>query len=505
MGDANLHDCEKPALTEHPQPAQCDNLPSMNPEIYDVVVVGAGTGGLVSAFVCDSLGAKTALVERAKMGGECLWTGCVPSKALIKSAKVFEMVSRAAEFGVHVENPRIIWRAVQLRLAAVRDEIKLLERAEMNRSKIDFIQGEAKFVDSHTLEVQTKSGVRHLRATKFILATGTKNRIPDLPGLGDVTYLTHETIYDVPSLPRSLAILGGGPIGCEFAQAFARFGCKVTLLQKSERLLPKEDRDLSEACRRLLQNDGVQVVLNAQTRRVAKNGDRIRVEFESEGEEQSIEAGQVLLAIGKAPHDTLNLGAAGVTMNENGIVVDEHLQTGARHIFACGDATGKYLFTHVAEYQAKIAAQNALLPFKAKADYRVVPWTTFTDPEIAHLGLTEDEARLAHGEIKTYRVPFDHLDRAIIEGETFGFLKVVTTGSGRIVGAHIIGPQAGELIHAFVPAVRDGALLQEFAEAIHVYPTLAEIGHRAGNEFYRDTLDAKPVRWLLKHLVKSSA
>ncbi len=193
-------------------------------------------------------------------------------------------------------------------------------------------------------------------------------------------------------------------------------------------------------------------------------------------------------------------------MNERGVIVDDHLKTTAPHIWACGDITGEYLFTHVAEYQGKIAAQNALLPVKAKADYRIVPWTTFTDPEVAHLGLTEAEAREAHGEASVYKVPFDHLDRAIIEGETSGFLKAICTGSGRLVGAHIIGPQAGELIHSFVPSIRDGALIQEFSETIFVYPTLSEIGHRAGNQFYQDTLDEAlekaPVRWLLNKFIK---
>lgn len=495
---------------------QVKNQEASTPEAlsYDVTVIGAGTGGLVSAFLCDSLGAKTALIEKERMGGECLWTGCVPSKALLRSAKVFEMVSRASEFGVHVENPRLVWRAVQLRLAAVRDEIKALERAEMDRSTVDFLQGEARFVDAHTLELQTKSGVQTITARKFILATGTKAKIPPVPGLDDVDFLTHETIFDVPSLPRSLVILGGGPIACEFAQAFARFGSKVTILQKGERLLPKEDAEISAALQRLLQNEGVQIYLNAEVlrvERVEQSAEKARVIFrlqDNGGEEQSVEGGRLLVATGKAPHDTVNFAAAGVTMNEKGVIVDDHLKTSAPHIWACGDIIGHYLFTHAAEYQAKIAAQNALLPVKAKADYRILPWTTFTDPEVAHLGLTEEEARAAHGEVKVYKVPFDHLDRAIIEGETFGFLKAICTGSGRLLGAHIIGPQAGELIHSLVPAVRDGALIQELAETIHVYPTLSEIGHRAGNEWYRDTLrdtlESTPARWLLGKLVSKS-
>lgn len=473
---------------------------------YDIAVIGAGTGGLVAAFLCDSLGAKTALIEKDKMGGECLWTGCVPSKTLIRSAKILETVKRAEEFGVHVENVRPIWRAIQLRMAAVRDEIKDLERQEMARTKIDFIHGEARFLDAHTLEIKGKKETQLLHARKFILATGTKAKIPDILGLRDVSYLTHKTIYDLPSLPRSLAVLGGGPIACEFAQAFARFGTKVTILQQNQRLLPREDEEISIALQERLQNEGVQIFLGVEASNIEKNEEKIRLTFSLEGQEQTIEAAQLLVSTGKEAQDTMNFQVAGAQMNEKGVIVNEHLKTTAPHIWACGDITGAYLFTHVAEYQGKIAAQNALLPVKAKTDYRIVPWTTFTDPEVAHLGLTEEEARQEHGVVKIYKMPFDHLDRAIIEGETAGFLKAICTQSGRLVGAHIIGPQAGELIHALVPAVRDGALIQELAETIHVYPTLSEIGHRAGNQFYKETLDealeSPPVRWLLKQIVQ---
>ncbi len=256
-------------------------------ETYDIAVIGAGTGGLVSAFLCDSLGAKTALIEKARMGGECLWTGCVPSKALIRSAKVFDTVKRAEEFGVHVENVRPIWRAVQLRLAAVRDEIKKHEREEMAKTKIDFITADARFIDAHTLELTDKNGTKELHANKFILATGTKANIPEIPGLSEVDFLTHETIFDVPSLPRSLVILGGGPIACEFAQAFARFGTKVTILQRGERLLAKEDEEISATLQALLENEGVQIYLESTTTRIEKD-EKIRLTFEKEGKERKL-------------------------------------------------------------------------------------------------------------------------------------------------------------------------------------------------------------------------
>lgn len=460
---------------------------------YDIAVIGAGTGGLVAAFLAASLGAKTALIERERIGGECLWTGCVPSKTLIKSARVYETIKRAEEFGIHVEATRLVWGAVRMRIAAVRDEIRDLERAQLQKSKVETMSGTARFVDAHTLGLTSKAGDQTLTAKKFIIATGTRTRLPSIEGLSDTGYITHENVYDLPNLPRSMIILGGGPIGCEFAQAFARFGTKVTLLQQADRLLPKEDAEISVACQRLLEQAGAQVYLNAQARQVSEDDKGKLIKFETaDGTVQTARGSQILVATGKQPAtESLNLTAVGVEVDKRGIVVDDYLRTTVPHVWACGDVTGKYLFTHVAEYQGKIAAQNALLPLKAKANYRVVPWVTFTDPEIAHLGLTQAEAEQEHGACAIYHIPFSELDRAIIEGETEGFLKVITTGSGRIVGAHIIGLGAGELIHTFVPAMRDGGLLQEMAETIHAYPTLAEIGHRAGNEYYQRIVESK--------------
>jgi pyruvate/2-oxoglutarate dehydrogenase complex dihydrolipoamide dehydrogenase (E3) component len=429
----------------------------------------------------------------------------VPSKALIKSARVFDTVKRAEEFGVHVEKPRLIWSAVKLRIADVRDEIKALERRDLERSGLEIINGTAHFQDAQTLLVQTRDGERAINAHKFILACGSRVLLPDIEGLSNIDFLTHENVFDLPSLPRTMTMIGGGPIACELAQAFSRFGTKVTMLQKAGRLLTKEDAEISAAAQRVLELEGVSVHLGVEVQRVVRDDDeKIHVEWRNaQGEPQSTTSSRLLVAIGKRVDLTeLNPGAAGVQWNKDGVVVGDYLRTTAPNIWACGDVTGRYLFTHMAEYQAKIAAQNSLLPLKAKADYRVVPWTTFTDPEISHLGLTEDEAQHEHGDIRVYRAHFKELDRAIIEGETSGFIKVVTSSSGRIVGVHIVGASAGETIHSFVPALRDGALIQEFAESIFVYPTLAEIGHRAGNEYYKEALQSPTARWLLNKVVR---
>ncbi|RYG67920.1 pyridine nucleotide-disulfide oxidoreductase [bacterium] len=470
---------------------------------YDLAVIGAGTGGLVSAFIADSLGAKVALIEADKIGGECLWRGCVPSKTLVKSAKVFDLVKRCEEFGVHVEKPRLIWNAVKLRLLDVRDEIKKGERDELAKTKIDQIIGKATFVEPHTLEIESKGSHRLISAKKFIIATGSRATIPEIEGLEAAGYITHEGLFERPNLPKSLIFVGGGPVAVEMAQAFARFGTKVTLLQSGSRLLPKEEPEVSELIKQLLENEGVKIFLNASVNRVEPGESQKTVHFTVDGVEESAKAGEIVIAVGKTPNfDSLNLAIAGVEASEKGIAVDAHLRTTAKHVWACGDVTGQYLFTHAAEYEAKIAAQNALLPVSAKVDFRALPWVTFTDPEIAHLGLTQEEAEKEHGKVKVWKTPFKTLDRAIIEGETSGFIQIVTTGSGRILGVHIAGPSAGEIIASFIPAVREGALLQEFAEAIFPYPTLSEIGHRAGNQIYQELLDSKAVQTALKWLPK---
>ncbi len=472
---------------------------------YDLAVIGAGTGGLVSAFVADSLGARVALIEADKVGGECLWRGCVPSKTLIKSAKVFDLVKRCEEFGVHIEKPRLIWNAVKLRLADVRDEIKRGEREQLSKTKIEIIAGKARFLDAHHLEIETASGLRQISAKKFIIATGSNAIIPEIEGLKDAGFITHEGLFERPSLPKSLIFIGGGPISIEMAQAFSRFGTQVTVLQKGARLLPKEEPEISDSIMQLLRNQGVTIHLNAEIQRVEAGETQKIVHFVADEREQSAKAGEIVVAVGKTPnYSSLNLQAAGVTAGEKGIEVDEKLRTSAKNIWACGDVTGKYLFTHAAEYEAKIAAQNAILPVSAKTDFHALPWVTFTDPEIAHLGMTREEAESGRGaaNIKVWKTPFKTLDRAIIEGETAGFLQVVTTKNGVILGVHIIGMGAGELIASFIPAVREGALLPEFADAIFPYPTLAEIGHRAGNEWYQELLESKTVQTALKWLPK---
>ena len=472
-------------------------------QTYDLAVIGGGTGGLVSAVAAKSLGAKVVLIERERVGGECLWTGCVPSKTLIKSAKVFDMVNRAAEFGVHVEKPRALWNAIRLRIKDVQDEIKKLEKEEIAKAGLEIINGDATFSDANTLSIQTKNGAQTVSSKKFILSVGLQNRVPDIDGLRESGFITNRDVFDLPSLPRTMIILGGGSQGCEFAQAFARLGTKVTLLHKGERLLPREDVEVSQMAQRVLEQSGVTVLLNAKVQKVTReDGEKAVVTFTHNGENKTAEATRILVATGKvADYTHLKLSEIGVQWSEKGLIVDGHLRTTLDHIWACGDCTGRNLWTHAAEHEAKIATQNALLPLKKKLDNRVTPRATFLDPECASVGLSEENANIEYSKVKVFKSEFKTLDRAIIEGETQGFCKVICTSSGVIIGAHIVGASAAELIHPFVAAVRDGMTISEFADTMHVYPTLSEIAHRIGNDSYRELLDNTSVKWALKKLM----
>ncbi len=473
----------------------------------DVAVIGGGTAGLVSASVAASLGARATMIEADKVGGECLWRGCVPSKTLLKSARVFHTVKGAAEFGVHVEKSRLIWSAVKLRLADVRDEIKANEREALQKSGVQTVNGRAKFLDNHTLEIEGKSGVTKLTAKKFVLATGSTPRIPEIDGLEAVGYIPPDGLFDKPSLPKSLIFIGGGPVSIEMAQAFARFGARVTVLQHGERILDKEEPEVSALMLRLLRAEGITIHLNASATRAEMDGESKKVWFDTPDEKgQSIVAGEIVVSIGKTPvFENLALEKIGVKADKKGISVDGHLKTSAANVWACGDATGGPYFTHTAENQGKIAGANAVLPapIAQKLDSRGLSWVTFTDPEVAHLGQTLAQAKKEWGEsARAWHIPFSDSDRAIIEGETAGFARIITTGSGRIVGAHIAGAHAGELIGSLIIPVREGALIGEFGEAMFPYPTLGEIVHKAGNQYYQELLESDLAQKALKYLPK---
>lgn len=453
-------------------------------ERYDLAVIGGGTAGLVSAAVSAGIGARTALVEQHRLGGECLWTGCVPSKAIIRSAAVLHTLRRAAEFGIDAQGGRTDFAAVMARVHAIIRTIQPHDSPERFRAMgVDVVEGRARFVSPEEAEV----GGRRVRSKRWILATGSRTAVPPIPGLEAAGYLTHETLWDLRALPESMLVLGGGPIGIEMAQAFARLGSRVTVVAAATQLLHREDPEIAAVLHRQLEREGVTLLLSAKATAVrVEDGVKVAAVASADGETE-VRAAEVLVATGRRPNvEEMGLEALGVEVGEKGVTVDGALRTSASNVWAAGDVAGPYRFTHVADYQARIAAPNALFPLRRKADYRVVPWCTYTEPEVARVGMTEAQARDEWGDrAGVYRYAHDSLDRALCDGEPEGLTKLVLDPRGRIAGAHVVGPRAGETIHEAVLAVRHRLKLSDLSGMIHVYPTYPESLKRAADAFLR--------------------
>ncbi len=456
---------------------------------YDLVVIGGGTAGLVSSAGPASLGARVALVERDRLGGDCLFHGCVPTKTLVRSAKVASLINHSEEYGIKNSSYEVDFPSVMERMRRVIERAGEPDDPERFRKLgVDvFLGDEASFTAPDTIAVDG----RRISTRSAIIATGSHSVASPIDGLEEVGYLTHVEALRLERLPRSIIIVGSGPIGCEFAQIFARFGSKVSLVSSSPLPLAKEDPEVGEVLKRILIAEGVTFHggYRAEKARV-EDDEKVLVARNGRGEQLEARGEKVLIAAGRAPTAKgLGLEKAGVELEKKGLTVDEHLRTTAPNIYGAGDITGKYLFTHVAEYQGRAALRNAIFPVKTKADHRVVPWTTFTDPEVARVGLTEEQAREQYGkDVLVFRKPFSEVDRAIADGDTEGFTKIVTTGKGRILGGHIIGPDAGNLIHEIVLAMQKDIPIQTLSTTIHVYPTLAQANQRTADNYYREKL-----------------
>lgn len=449
---------------------------------YDMVVIGAGAAGLTAAAGSAKFGLKVALIEKEKLGGDCLYHGCVPSKTLIRSAKVVSLIKRAHEFGLHRTEPAFDFENVIGHVSDVIREIGKHDDPERFRKMgIEVIFGAPRFISPREIELDGKK----IRSKKFIISTGSSPLIPNIRGLPESGYITHTDLFHLRQLPPSMIVIGAGPIGMEMAQAFARFGSDITVIEIENQILPKEDIDISKTLESCLGREGIRFYKGTTVKRVSKeNGKRVVV-CVKDGKEFVHRADEILVAAGRIPNTNgLNLEASGVKHNEKGITVNGSLKTNAKNIWACGDVVGPYLFTHMAEYQAGIVLRNALFRLPTKVDYSAVPWTTFTDPEVAHIGLTESQAKEQDLDYTVYKYNYSDVDRAVTEGEGHGFVKVLTTGwKGTIIGAHIIGPNAGELIHELILAVRKGLTVKDISTTIHVYPTLA-LGTRQTTDLY---------------------
>ena len=447
-------------------------------------MIGAGTAGLVTAAGTAGLGGRVALIERGKMGGDCLNTGCVPSKALISSARLVEQIRQAEKWGLLPQDPQFLFDAVFARMRERR--ARIAPHDSQNRFEslgVDVFRGSARFLSPR--EVRVEGTV--LRAKNFVIATGTRPAIPEVDGLDRVTHYTNETVFDeMREKPQRLVVLGGGPIGCELGQTLARLGVEVTILQRPPRLLEREDTDASELLLRRLEAEGVTVLTGAQARVAAAHGSTIRIwaDVEGEGTRHPIDCDAILVAAGRKPNvEDLGLEEAGVAFSGKGIKVNAHLQTSRRHIYAAGDVAGPHLFTHVADSHARTVVRNILLPWpKAKREDGVIPWCTYTSPEVARVGLNEMEAEKKRIACDVWKQPLADVDRAVVESEEEGFAKVLTKkGTDRILGATIVAERAGDLIHEFVLAMKAGVGLKTISGTVHAYPTYAEIARKVAD------------------------
>ncbi|MGF1582449.1 MAG: mercuric reductase [Gemmataceae bacterium] len=455
---------------------------------YNLVVIGAGTAGLVTAGIASILGAKVALIERHLMGGDCLNSGCVPSKALLHAAHVYGVVRDAGETAVRVpDGTTVDFPAVMERMRRLRAHISPNDSAERFRNMgTDVFLGAAKFVGEDTVEVSGKT----LRFKRAIIATGGRAAAPPIPGLDEVSYLTNETLFSLTELPRRFAILGGGPIGCEMAQAFARFGSEVSLIEMSDGVLPREDKDASAVVQASLVKDGVNLMLNTKVSRVEKHEQGVKVVVSTDGQDDELVADQFLVAAGRTPNvEGLGLETVGVEYDKHGIKIDDRLRTTNKRIFAIGDVASKHKFTHAADFMARTVVRNALFPGTSDVSKLIIPWCTYTSPELAHVGLSENDAAAQNIPIDTFTQSMDDVDRAILEGETEGFVKIhCKKGTDKILGATIVAGNAGDMISMITMAMKQKIGLGSIASVIHPYPTQAEAIRKLGDEYNRTRL-----------------
>jgi dihydrolipoamide dehydrogenase len=465
----------------------------------NLIVIGAGSGGLVASLIAAAVNAKVTLIEKHKMGGDCLNTGCVPSKALIKSAKIASLINRSDEFGIHVSESNIDFAAVMERVQSVIKKIEPHDSVERFKSLgVECIQGEAKLTSPWTVEINQKT----LTAKNIIIATGAGPFVPPIKGIENIDYLTSDNLWDIREQPKRLLVLGGGPIGCELSQAFARLGASVTQVEMAPRIMAREDEDVTELITEIFIREGIDVRTEHKAKEFITRENQLILICEHNGQNVEIEFDSLLVAVGRIANTSgFGLEELGIELNPQGTIkVNEYLQSSIPSIYACGDVTGPYQFTHTASHQAWYASVNSLFGrFKRfKTDYSVIPWATFTDPEVARVGLNEQEAKQQNISYETSVYKLDDLDRALTENETEGFVKVLTVpGKDKILGATIVGGHAGELITEYVTAIKNKTGLNKLLSTIHIYPTLSE-----ANKFTAGVWKKAHAPKLLLNLVK---
>jgi pyruvate/2-oxoglutarate dehydrogenase complex dihydrolipoamide dehydrogenase (E3) component len=485
---------------------------------YDLTIIGGGSAGLVLAVASAKLGKKTALVEKHRLGGDCLWTGCVPSKAFLKSAHIAHHMKAAEKYGITVKGVEVDFERV---MQHVRSAQETIEREHDNPERfrdmgVEVIFGSGRFDSpkSFIVEDLKKRQTTTLKSKKFVISTGSRPAAPPIPGIESIRHLNSDNIWELNRLPRKLLVAGAGPIGVELGQAFHRLGAEIVIVQRSDRILPREETVVSDRMLEYLRAEGITIfrstnlieVTNLTPNRVG-NGNRLaptlgnyRVVLDMRGEKRELTVDQILIATGRKPNvEGLGLESIGVRIGKSGIEVNAKLQTAVKNIYAAGDVVGHYLFTHVAAFQAHQIIRNIFFPGSNSIDYSVVPWTTFCDPEVARCGLTEADARRTHGDVDVFTVDFRNVDRAIAEGETEGLIKIVATKwTGKILGVHLIGARAGEILHEFVLAMKVGIPMRKLASLIHVYPTFSSIVWQVAGKWLAEGTLLKTVRRFLR-------
>jgi pyruvate/2-oxoglutarate dehydrogenase complex dihydrolipoamide dehydrogenase (E3) component len=488
--DAELRSLVGPPAWVNPTPAAR----------YDLVVLGGGTAGLVSAMGAAGLGARVALVERHLLGGDCLNTGCVPSKAVIRSARLVGEIRRAGSLGISAGRVTVDFGAVMARMRRRRVTIAAHDSAErLRRAGVDVFFGAAAFSDQRTVVVDGQA----LRFRRAVIATGGRPTAPPVPGLREAPYLTNETVFSLTERPERLLVIGAGPIGCELAQAFARLGSTVTVLDQAPQVLPRESSDAAAIVRRYMEADGVRSELGVTLTGVDAGPGNIRAHYTRTGERDAtgdaVEGDALLVAAGRAPNiEDLALETAGIRATPQGVVVNDRLQTTNPRVFASGDVCSAYKFTHAADAMSRIVIQNALFFGRRKASALVIPWVTYTDPEVAHVGVSANDVAGSGGRLETLRVPLSDVDRAIVDDETDGFVEVHHE-RGRLRGCTIVAPHAGEIIGEAAYAITHSGTLAALSATIHPYPTQAEALRKAGDLYRRQSLTPRVRAWLARY------
>ena len=492
MSDITPLDSHNQKLLENVHPADWQNPTPA--DHYTLVVIGAGTAGLVTASVAAGLGAKVALIERELMGGDCLNVGCVPSKALISSARRIKDIENSSDYGITVDGqPKADFPAIMERMRQLRASISPVDSAERYKDLgIDVYYGEAKFVERDQIEV----GQDILTFAKAVICTGARPAVPDVPGLKESDFLTNETIFNLTELPESLAVIGGGPIGCELAQTFAAFGSAVTLIESGDQILSHDDQDAAAVVREQLESDGVRIICGGKELTVGP-GKHLKIDSGVCQLDQTFS--HILVAAGRQPNvESLNLKAAEIEFSDRGVEVTDELQTTNENVFAAGDVASKFKFTHAADFMARAVIQNALFFGSKKVSDLVIPWCTYTTPELAHVGVTPDGTGT-----EAFTQRFEHIDRAILEGETEGFVRVhVEKGGDRILGATIVARNAGNMISQLSQAITHGIGLSDLAKVISPYPTQAEAIRKLGDTYNKQKFEGSLAKKLAKKLTE---